>query len=151
MPLINRDKASVEQCDNFDMNFGNSVLGVSSLIQIGVAPCLQQIIGYQVVAFGVSGTPVLNLQIQRFIAGSGNTIITGGFTALSVSAAYGTSGALAFISGLTAGSTLTQIQANDVLQVVTSGANSAATYCGNIVLKCLQDYKSLYGQTALLP
>lgn len=151
MPLINRDKASVEQCDNFDMNFGNSVVGVSILVTSAIIPCPQQIVGYQVVAFGVSGSPVLNLQIQRFIPGSGNTIITGGFTALAVGAAYGTSGALAFITGLTGGSTLTQVQTNDIVQIVTSGANSAATYAGQLICKTLTDFKSLYGQTSLLP
>lgn len=145
MPIINREKDASEQKDNYDLNFA-AVTGVSALTNCLLAPCPQNIVSIQIAAFGISGSPVLNFQIQRFIAGVGNTIISGGFTSLAVGAAYGTSGSLAKLVPLSPGSSLlTQLLTNDVFQVVSSGANSAASYLGSVVCQTLGDYKSFYG------
>jgi hypothetical protein len=143
MAILNRDKDSTEQRDNYSLN-GNGVIGVSALIPIFNAPCAQQMLALQVAAFGVSGTPILTPAIQRFIVGSGLTTIVGGFTALSVSAAFGTSGPVT-LTPLVSGSTLVQLQKNDVFLCVTSGANSAGNYVMNAVAQTLQDVKSTYG------
>lgn len=144
MALVNRDKDASEQRDVLTYT-SPAVVGVSLLVNLGIAPCAQQMIAIQVAAFGLSSTPILNFQINRFITGLGNTTIIGGFTSLSIAAAFGTSGPAATLVPLTAGSTLVQLLRGDLVQVVTSGANSAANYVISAVVQTLQDVKTNYG------
>lgn len=144
MALVNRDKDGSEQRDIWNYN-SNAVIGVSVALNLFVAPCASQLLAIQVAAYGLSSTPTLNFNIQRFVVGAGVTTLATGFTALAVGAAYGTSGALAVITPLTAGSTLVQLQKGDVVQCITSTANSAASYTMDVVTQTLQDIKQTYG------
>lgn len=142
MGIINRDKNITEQVDNWDVQF--SVIGVSAIMPLVTVPYVAQLQKVVVAAFGLSGAPQLQLQIQRFIPGTGNTVIALNGSSLLTAQAFSTSGLQTFaIPALS--STLVQLQVGDQLQVVSSVANTAATYAVNAVIQCLQDYKTQYG------
>ena len=94
-------------------------------------------------AQGLSGAPIVNLQVLRFAAGG--TSIAASISGI-VLAEVGTSGIMGF-SGLAAqGSTLLQLQAGDVLQFQTGGANTAArVLLLQVVVKKTQDIVSYHG------
>ena len=142
MGIINRDKHLTEQVDNWDIQ--TAVVGVSQLIQLVQVPYIGQIQRIQVSAYGLSGSPIIGVQIQRFIAGSGLTTIPLNGSSLLTMTAFGTSGMLqCTLPALS--STLVQVQSGDQVQFVTSGANTAASYVANTVIQCLQDFKTQYG------
>lgn len=140
--IINRDKNLTEQVDNWDIQ--TAVIGISTLLPLVSVPYVGQLQKVVVAAFGLSGSPQIQLQIQRFIAGSGLTTIPLNGSSLLTIQAFSTSGLQTFtIPALS--STLVQLQANDQLQAVTSTANTAATYSFNCIVQCLQDFKTQYG------
>lgn len=140
--IINRDKNLTEQVDNWDVQ--TAVIGISVLLPLVSVPYVGQLQKVVVAAFGLSGSPQIQLQIQRFIAGSGLTTIPLNGSSLLTIQAFSTSGLQTFtIPALS--STLVQLQANDQLQAVTSTANTAATYSFNCIVQCLQDFKTQYG------
>lgn len=140
--IINRDKNLTEQVDNWDVQ--TAVIGISTLLPLVSVPYVGQLQKVVVAAFGLSGSPQIQLQIQRFIAGSGLTTIPLNGSSLLTIQAFSTSGLQTFtIPALS--STLVQLQANDQLQAVTSTANTAATYSFNCIVQCLQDFKTQYG------
>jgi len=117
---------------------------VSSTYAIWMAPFPCELVAAQTASAGLSGTPLHNLGIVRFVAGAGLTTIVGQNSSFAVSA-IGTSGVQG-MSLIAAGSTLLQMQAGDILSLVTSGANSAALNVSvSIVVKKLQDIVSHYG------
>jgi hypothetical protein len=142
MGLQNRDKGINEQVDNWDTQ--TAVVGVSALIQLTNIPYSGQLLKVTTSAFGLSGSPIVGLQIQRFIVGAGLTTIPINGSSLMTVSAFSTSGLLTH-SIPAPGSTLVQLQAGDQLQIVTSVASSAATYATNAVVQCLQDFKTQYG------
>lgn len=142
MGIINRDKNITEQVDNWDVQF--SVIGVSAIMPLVTVPYVAQLQKVVVAAFGLSGSPQLQLQIQRFIPGTGNTIIALNGSSLLVAQAFSTSGLQTFVIPALS-STLSQLQVGDQLQIATSVANTAATYAVNAVIQCLQDFKTQYG------
>jgi hypothetical protein len=146
MGLINRDKDQSEQRNIYDV--GPMTVATGTTNPILIAQNNEQILGLQLMGFGLSGSPVLTFQIGRFIVGTGFTMLSSGFSAITVGTAFGTSGTptgLTPITQLTIGSTLNTLKPNDLLFVVTSGANSNGTYVMEIVTQNLQDIKSTYG------
>lgn len=143
MALVNRDKDATEQRYVFTYN-APTVVGVSLLIHLGIAPCAGQILQVATNAFGLSGSPILGVQIQRFVVGSGLTTIPVNGSSLLTITALSTSGMQTQVLPA-AGSTLVQVLKGDDIQLITSGANTAANYVCEAVVQILQDIKSDYG------
>lgn len=147
MALLNRDKDASEQRNLYSWSSGNAVVVTGQTIPIAIAQNSEQILGLQVAAFGLSGAPVLTFQIGRFIIGTGFTMLSTGFSAITA-VAWGTSGlptGSTPIVQLVAGSTLNTLQKNDFIVMSTSGANTAASYTVEVVTQTLQDTKQTYG------
>lgn len=120
------------------------VAGTSAIIYCGQVPFSGQIMKVTSSAYGLSGSPILALQIQRFIAGVGNTVIPLNGSSLLTATAFSTSGMQSHALAIP-GNSLVQVLSGDQLQVVTSVANTAATYQVSWVIQCLQDFQSQYG------
>lgn len=141
MGLINREKDLTEQRENFDNQ--TPVTGLSFLIQVCQVPYSAQLEKVVSSAFGLSGSPILGIQIQRFIPGVGLTTIPVNGSSLLTVTAFSTSGVQTHALP-PFGSSLIQVAYGDNIEIVTSGANTAANYAINVVLRCLQDFKSIY-------
>ena len=142
MAIVNRDLDPTQQRLLFDAAPG--LIGVSALIHVGIAPCASQLLAVAVNAFGLSGSPILGVQIQRFVVGSGLTTIALNGSSLLTVTAYSTSG-MQLATLPAAGTTLAQVLKGDDIQIVTSGANTAGTYTIEAVIQILQDVQSDYG------
>lgn len=146
MGIINRDLSHSQQrivVQKF-LPAANLTVGLTNII--GVVPQACSLDAFQFMAFGVSGTPTLELIVNRFIVGTGSTVFNIGSTVVPV--AFGTSGVIASgFSGLPAiGSTLTTLLANDVLMTKHGGSNSALTGLATcLVLRPIADIKSYFG------
>lgn len=136
--LQNKDKDLTEQRSS--QYFAPGLVGVSTLIQLGVISSSQTIVAVQSAAFGLSSAPTVGLQIQRFLVGVGNTVIALNGSSLLTISAYSTSGAQSHV--FPASCTLLP---NDVLQAVTSTASSAATYHFGVVTQVLAAVRADYG------
>lgn len=143
MAIVNRDKDTTEQRYLFGFN-SQVVVGVSGVVNLGIAPCAAQVLAVATAGIGLSGSPILGLQVQRFVVGAGNTVIPLNGSSLLTVTAYSTSG-MQTHTLTAAGTTLVGLQKGDILQVVTSGANTAAVYVHEAVIQILQDVKSDYG------
>lgn len=120
---------------------GSSALpvAVGNTLMIAVAPFPAQVAALQVIGFGLSGTPAMNLDVTRYNA-AGVTTITGVISAYTVLGATISAQAGATVSS---GASLVQLQANDVISLRSSGANTAATSLAvTLVLQALQDIKT---------
>lgn len=98
----------------------SAVLGVSTLVNMFMLafPCTIQ--SGAIYSLGNSGSPVITLNVNRFAAGA--TVFKFATMALTV---FGTSGVQG-LSGLPAqSSTLLNLLQGDIIQMVTSGANTA--------------------------
>jgi hypothetical protein len=148
MALLNRDKDPSEQRNLYQWSSGGAVVSTSATLPIFTAQNSEQILGFQVVSVGLSGAPILTFQIGRFLIGSGFTMLSSGFSAITC-VAFGTSGlpgvGTSPIIQLVAGSTLNQLQKNDAVFVSTSGANTAGSHTISMVTQTLQDIKQTYG------
>lgn len=140
MGIANRDKDASEQreCINITVN---AVTGQSTLMYSPLIPwdCTLQAI--KMSASGLSGQPVVNFQVQRFIVGSGQTLITGGATNLTLTT-DGTSGPQSWVLAAS-GSSFLNLLAGDIFRFVSPTANTAftnATICA--VIKATQDIKN---------
>ena len=142
MAIVNRDLDPSQQ--RLNVVVSTAVIGVSQLVQLAIAPCAVQILNVSSSALGLSGSPIVGLQIQRFVVGSGLTTIPINGSSLLTITALGTSGIQSQVLPAS-GSTLTSILRGDVLQAVTSTANTAASYCFESVLQVLQDVKQDFG------
>ena len=142
MAIVNRDFDNSQQRDVFF--YSNPLIsGTSSLINLAVASCAQQLLVIASEAFGVSGAPQVAIQVQRFVVGSGLTTIALNGSSLLTVLAYSTSGMQTH--SIPTGSTLLLLQKGDLVQAVTSIANTAAVYAFECVLLTLQDIKQNYG------
>ncbi len=146
MAIVNRDLAISEKragpYQAFAALIGTGVTGIICSI-----PCPSVLDGCQVMAFGTSGAPTIQLVINRFIVGTGSTVFTVG-GALAV-AAFGTSGlgaAATFgVSLPQIGSTLLNLFTNDVIMYQTGGANSAMTgLTMDLAIRPIADHKTFY-------
>lgn len=147
MAIINRDLSESERraAGPYQAVAGPTATGVTGIIcAVPYAASLDVAVA---MAFGTSGSPTVQLFCNRFIPGTGFTAFSIG-GALTV-AAYGTSGVGAATFGMSLpviGSTLTQLQAGDVLLFQTGGSNSAVTgLVIDVVLRPLADRKTYYG------
>lgn len=159
MAIVNRTLDVSEQRKNFVWSASNG--GASGPLGTGctsialVVPWPSTLVEAQIAAAGISGAPSYELAVNRFIAGAGITtwIVAKGTS--NVPAAYGTSGAGAFGTSLfgssgmilaASGSTLLNLQANDVISVTTGAANAAAQQVSiGLVLAPIQDIKVSFG------
>lgn len=144
MGIVNRTKDQSEQRETFDCQPG--LVGISALIQVGQIPYPGQILKIVSSAYGLSGSPICGIQIQRFIVGAGATTIPLNGSSLLTIVAFSTSGMQTHVLPA-AGSTSVQVLSGDQVQIVTSVANTAATYSVNMIVQCLQEVKSTYGLT----
>lgn len=141
MAIVNRDLDPTQQRIIFDAQPG--LVGVSALIHMGLVPCAAQLLVVATGAYGLSGAPTVGVQIQRFVVGAGLTTMALNGSSLITITAYSTSGMQKQI--LPTGSSLLLLQQGDVMQLVTSTANTAATYVVDLVVQVIQDVQSTYG------
>lgn len=159
MAVVNRTLDISEQRKNFTWSASNGgasgALGTGCTSIVCIVPWPSTLVEGQIAAIGLSGAPSYELAVNRFIAGSGITtwIVAKGTS--NTPAAYGTSGAGAFGTSLfgssgivlvASGSTLLNLQANDVISVTTGVANAAANAVSiGLVLAPIQDIKVSFG------
>lgn len=142
MAICNRDNDPSQQKENVTGVIPAAVTAATYPIWMAPFPC--EVVAAQSAASGLSGTPLHNLGIIRFVAGAGLTTIVGLNSSMAL-VALGTSGVQGY-SLIATGSTLLQMQAKDILCLVTSGAASAAlNVTVSVVVKKLQDIVSHYG------
>lgn len=133
MAIVNRSFDETEQQRDLHVNVEDTVTSTSD--QLYHCPHAFEIQSAKACAEGLSGSPTAQLQIQRFVAGAGETQIALG-PALSLQS-VGTSGPQSFSFSSTA------LQAGDQIVVAHAGTNAAADQLGiSIVVKALQDIKS---------
>ena len=146
----NKDKDGSEQRVSFSTVVGQvtgastltGAIGQSCVVTLGVIGCSQTLVAVSNYAFGVSGSPIVGLQVQRFVIGSGNTTIALNGSSLLTIVSSGLSGIQSHSVPPANSSLLIQ---GDLLQAVTSGANSAAVYRFEAVLQVLQGVRTDYG------
>lgn len=144
MAICNRDLDVSGQKEVLQAKIGPVVTGASVTIVDVPSPCTLR--GIFVSAFGLSGAPQWNFEIQRF---------AGGVTTIDVSAsnmivqAFGTSGVVGHSGLVAAGSSLLSLLAGDKIQITSSVANTAVenAHVGVVVQK-VQDFVSQYGLTS---
>lgn len=140
--LQNKDKDSSEQRQYLTFSAAQAV-GTAITIPLGVVGCSQTLLAVTSSVAGLSGTPIWGLQVQRFVVGVGNTVIALNGSSLLTLVATSTSGVQAHAIPAANSSLFLQ---GDVLQVITSGANSAVIPSTiTAVLGVLQAVKTDYG------
>lgn len=140
MGIINRSKDVSEQKEDACVSLSETVTGKS--YPIFVAPRAMQISDAKAYVAGMSGAPTGTLKLTRFVAGAGATTIT--ISGALTHVAFATSGMETF-SLPAAGSSLLDLQKNDVLLYVTGAANAALEKAQvQVVLKNMQDIKSWF-------
>lgn len=144
MGIVNRTKDASEQYEVLSVKAAATATGISGVIGIVRYPAT--IKAGQMAAFGVSGAPTIEVNIQRFIVGTGATVIIFAVGTSNVPNAFGTSGVVS--TGLkiaASGSSLLNVLPNDVLMFQTGAANTAVTGLAlDIALQPIQDVKSFY-------
>ena len=145
----NKDKDASEQRVNLVESYGtiagavvSQAVGVSAIMNLGVIGCSQTLVAVSSYAAGLSGSPIVGLQVQRFVVGSGLTTIPLNSLSLLTIVAYSTSGPQLHSVPPANASLLLQ---GDVLQAVTSVANTASVYRFEAVLQVLQAVRTDYG------
>lgn len=139
MGFVNANKDSSEQQTVVEQTFRDTTTGQSAFVILR-APHALQIMGVSAIAVGLSGSPTSQLALERFIVGSGLTVIAIG--GALTHANWGTSGAQGF-SLPAAGSSLLNLAAGDLLTIQTAVANTGAKVLHiTAVVKALQDIKS---------
>jgi hypothetical protein len=139
MSIVNRDKNFSEQKDNFTYNVP-ILVGPSSIISVGNAPCAQILQTVVSSSFNVTLSPQLSVQIQR-LTPSGITTIPLNSLSLLTAANYASVGMQ--VHSLPQ-APLTNLVMGDLIQVTTLG-NGFGVYIIQAVTANLQDVKSSYG------
>ena len=150
MGILSRTKDASEQKETLSGSYSTVATGVT--LPIAVVPYACNVVGAQIAAVGISGSPQYTVAVNRFIAGTGFTtwVLTTG--ASNIPASYGTSGAGVFgasafgASGMlltnAVGSTLNQLIANDLLTVTSGGSNAAVVSLAlSVVVQPIQDVR----------
>jgi hypothetical protein len=145
MAIVNRDKDSTEQYEVIKVNVGALATGVTRELWVAPWPCT--IDGIKIVGTGVSGTPTVKFQVNRFIVGTGATVYVGAtaqpVTTLATSGVQGVSYMYHASLGGVTGSMY--VQAKDVLELVSAGTNAALGDClVEIKAKKTQDILSIF-------
>lgn len=144
MAVVNRDLDASEQ--KLVLNAPIGLLGTAATFALALVPYPATLKAVQVAANGLSGSPFWNIEVHRFIAGSGFTAISPGGT-LTV-AAMGTSGVQG-VSLVASGSSLLNLITNDVIAVRTGAANTAVLNgVVSVAVQALQDVKAVYGSSS---
>lgn len=142
MAIINREFDASEQKIVIHCPLGAVATSITRELVVAPYPC--EVIDVKETSLGLSGAPVHAMSIDRFIVGSGLTNVTGGWTNLTI-VALGTSGVQDYPQ-VASGNSLIQLQASDVLKLVSSGANTAtADSQVTITIRALQDQKTYFG------
>lgn len=154
MAIINRSLDPSQQRHVMQASLNGSsgiILTTGTTYIIGVVPWPCTLDAGQLCGFGVSSAPTCALHVQRFIPGSGFTTYVIATGTSNLVPAFGTSGVGISAMILPAsGSTLLNLQANDVLALTFAGANAAATGLNvAVVLKPIQDSKLHFGLSAV--
>lgn len=133
MGIVNRTLDSTEQTKDIFTNLEDTVTATSD--QVYHAPHGMEIQGARICAEGLSGAPSMQLQIQRFVTGAGETQIPLG--AALVMVAVGTSGPMTYTFSTTT------LMAGDQVVATHAVANTGADQMSiALVVKATQDIKS---------
>jgi hypothetical protein len=133
MANINRSDDVTQQ--QFDVNRIVDGTATGTTDAIYKAPMALEIQSAKLSAYGLSGSPTVQLSRRYFVVGAGETVSALG-AALALVAA-GTSGAQTYTFSATS------VNAGDQIVAVSAGSNAAAAELAvNVVLKWLPDYKS---------
>ncbi len=133
---------ATEQKRTFVASFSAVATGIT--LPVLNVPFNSTLSGIRVTGAGFSGTPTYDFKVQRFIAGTGLTVISGGSTTLT-GAAYGTSGMNSVVLAA-AGSSLLTLLANDVITCTSGAAASAVTALNvSVVIQAVADIKTTFG------
>lgn len=122
MAIINR---SLDTSEQYELVTSADIKGTVNATNYFVyrAPRPQKLISAKAYSAGLSGAPVTNLYVERFVVGTGASTFQIGFSLTN--AAFGTSG-VQTISLAADGSSLLQLQAGDVVRILTAGGTGAA-------------------------
>lgn len=143
MAIVNRTLDPSEQKKVYSASAGAVATGVTGIVAYVPGPAILN--AGSIAAFGLSGAPNYSLIVNRFVVGAGATAITVGTGTSNVPSAYGTSGSFQMVLAA-AGSTLLQLQANDVIMYLSGVASSAVTGLNvSVVLQPIQDIKLQFG------
>ena len=152
MALINRDKDQSEQRECFTANLNISPAGISFAIDgliTGVTlpmcniPYPASIVAIDQTSWGLSGAPIHNVSVYRFIAGAGFTqFLVGG--SLTV-AAFGTSGIQSYTLLAGTSSTLPLLAGDQIVLNTLVSSTAVQQAQVTVVVKALQDLKSHFG------
>lgn len=134
MPIINQNLDITEKRQAVSTVFGAFATGATQLVQLVPYTCLLQ--GFNLAAFGISGTPTYSLSVYRSTSGGQTTIPLG----ISLAAqAFGTSGPV----GASISAPGVTLLAGDALLLVSGTADSAiATGIASPCIVALADFKS---------
>jgi hypothetical protein len=142
--IINRDKDYSERRQERTHKITGTVTGSSSVIMIAPFNC--KLVGAFQAARGLSGTPVHTLVAERFIVGSGATVI-GGWAATLTVGAFGTSGSQGFTC---LAASFLSINAGDIISLYPSGTNAAVgELMISVVIEALDDIKKSFSVPSL--
>lgn len=141
MAIVNRDYDNSEKREvlNFVVTPVTTSGGTFNLIPV---PYQCEVEAIRLAASGLSGTPVFEIENYKF---SGGVTINSAVSSATSVGLFGTSGLIALTLG-TAGTTQVQLDANSMLVLTVTGANSAAAQLtGSIVVRKLQDIATYFG------
>ncbi len=143
MAIVNRTLDVSEKRKVMQQNLGLVATGVTAIV--AAVPYACTLDAMQIIACGLSGAPTYQLNVDRFIVGTGFTTIILATGTSNTPGAYGTSGVLA-AKLVASGSTLLNLLANDLLMVTSGVANTAALSLSvSVVLKPISDVKTQFG------
>jgi hypothetical protein len=147
MAIVNRTLDASEQRKVMEISLVATQLVNGATTPVAIVPYPSVLDAGEIVMFGISGAPQFSLAVSRFIPGAGSTSYIVAVGTSNIPLAYGTSGGWAMVLPAS-GSTLLQLQANDVLIVNQPGGASAAAVSAVIGLdiKPIQDSKIVFGQ-----
>lgn len=116
----------------------NTITATNYVVARVQRPC--QLQSAKAYAAGLSGAPTGTLYVERFVVGTGAA--TFALSGALTHAAFGTSGAQSF-SLFAAGASQNDLQAGDVIRVLTGASNAALTDLSvQIVVKNIGDIKA---------
>lgn len=147
MSIVNRTLDASEQRKVLEVSLVAAQLTNGVTTPIAVVPYPSVLDAGEIAMYGISGAPQFSLAVSRFIPGAGATSYVIAVGTSNIPLAYGTSGGWAMVLPAS-GSTLLQLQANDVLIVNQPGGASAAAVSAVVALdlKPIQDIKIVFGQ-----
>lgn len=138
--IVNRDLDQSERKLVLNRRISGTVTGAT--YRIGVVPFAAQALAGAEAAYGLSGSPVSQIKVHRFIPGTGATIIAGIFSSMAVTA-FGTSG---LMSHTVTGATANLLMPKDVLFYETAGTNAALAETQLVVvIQAIEDVKTMLG------